>query len=432
MPKPYGFPYETVTPEVSACNRIPVSLRPVSSAATACPPSCAIVTALRASRQAGRYATVANANDAALSTNQRGAAGCAALISCHNALRFDTAMSARMLDPIRSGPATILSRVIDRRRGELGEYEHVELVRPRAVTRRERSARRETHTVRYYADRPHTVRLLCVLAQPAVFIDDEYEQLTTAVLITGRQGRWRMQPCSRQNLHIPAESFPPERTKTTLHVHGEQGQLTSAAWIAGSQRRARRQLEVLHQLRAGRFDVPQAVRGLRNRLHLAGAVDREQGQLRAVVLISRRQVRSVRQRRVQRNQPLIPATVVSPLKDQRLAGTPDHEHVEHGTATLISRGDARAGRDTYGFRHDVGFPRASPRREIDTQHAVAVDGEHVELRTPSLITRHQSAGRVQIGAEGKPVCLRQRNTGPHRAVLDGAAQNADRIDVEKM
>ena len=48
MPGPVGFPRETVSPEVSECSRMPDSRRPLSSAATPCAPSWAIVTTCRA------------------------------------------------------------------------------------------------------------------------------------------------------------------------------------------------------------------------------------------------------------------------------------------------------------------------------------------------------------------------------------------------
>jgi hypothetical protein len=44
IPTPSGFPRDTVTPDVSECNRIPASCRPTSNAINPCAPSCAIVT----------------------------------------------------------------------------------------------------------------------------------------------------------------------------------------------------------------------------------------------------------------------------------------------------------------------------------------------------------------------------------------------------
>ena len=47
MPGPLGRPLDTVRPEVSECSRIPRSRRPASRAATAWPPSWAMVTSIR-------------------------------------------------------------------------------------------------------------------------------------------------------------------------------------------------------------------------------------------------------------------------------------------------------------------------------------------------------------------------------------------------
>lgn len=51
MPRPVGLPRLTVRPLVSECSLIPLRLRPVSSATRPWPPSCAMVMALRESRQ---------------------------------------------------------------------------------------------------------------------------------------------------------------------------------------------------------------------------------------------------------------------------------------------------------------------------------------------------------------------------------------------
>ena len=64
MPRPLGRPADNVSPEVSECRRMPVSLRPVSTAASACPPSWAIVIALRAIRHGSRSTTTASARSA--------------------------------------------------------------------------------------------------------------------------------------------------------------------------------------------------------------------------------------------------------------------------------------------------------------------------------------------------------------------------------
>src|SRR4029450_5330357 len=61
MPGPVGRPTVRVRPDVSECSRMPVSRRPVSSAATACPPSWTIVTTLRDQRHTASRATAKNA-----------------------------------------------------------------------------------------------------------------------------------------------------------------------------------------------------------------------------------------------------------------------------------------------------------------------------------------------------------------------------------
>ena len=77
MPGPVGRPAESVSPEVSECSRMPCSLRPVSRATRACPPSCAMVTALRAIRQGSRVETTTSATAPVISTSSGGGSGCA-------------------------------------------------------------------------------------------------------------------------------------------------------------------------------------------------------------------------------------------------------------------------------------------------------------------------------------------------------------------
>ena len=61
IPGPLGLPRDTVRPEVSECSRMPASLRPLTSAATPCAPSWAIVTTCRVIRQAAGTATSSRA-----------------------------------------------------------------------------------------------------------------------------------------------------------------------------------------------------------------------------------------------------------------------------------------------------------------------------------------------------------------------------------
>src|SRR6478735_7960763 len=67
MPTPVGFPRLTVRPLVSECRRIPESCRPVSRATRPCPPSCAMVIALRESRHM-RFGTTATRAAVAVTT----------------------------------------------------------------------------------------------------------------------------------------------------------------------------------------------------------------------------------------------------------------------------------------------------------------------------------------------------------------------------
>src|SRR6476469_1369585 len=90
MPGPRGRPRETVSPEVSECSRIPLRRRPVSTAATPCAPSWAIVTTCRVSDQACDQSTSTSATTAAPSTTVDGGAGCTAYTRCHTSCTTST------------------------------------------------------------------------------------------------------------------------------------------------------------------------------------------------------------------------------------------------------------------------------------------------------------------------------------------------------
>src|SRR5215218_1399140 len=93
MPGPVGLPTETVTPDVSECSRIPVSRRPVSSAASAWPPSWAIVTTFLDSRQAWYGATTANANTPVATTNHSFGSGWVPVRRSHISVRLESCTS---------------------------------------------------------------------------------------------------------------------------------------------------------------------------------------------------------------------------------------------------------------------------------------------------------------------------------------------------
>src|SRR5438067_5815278 len=75
MPGPVGRPRVRVSPDVSECSRIPRSRRPARTATSACPPSWAMVIALRASTHAGRGTTASTAAAAVTSTSRCGGSG---------------------------------------------------------------------------------------------------------------------------------------------------------------------------------------------------------------------------------------------------------------------------------------------------------------------------------------------------------------------
>src|SRR5204863_50612 len=70
-PTPPAWPTEVVTPELSACSRMPPSPRPASTATSAWPPSWAIVTTPRVSRHDAVQLTVSRASRPAASTAGR-------------------------------------------------------------------------------------------------------------------------------------------------------------------------------------------------------------------------------------------------------------------------------------------------------------------------------------------------------------------------
>ena len=70
-PGPAGFPSETVTPAVLRSTRTLFTRRPASSAMSAWPPSCTMVTTVRATGQIRDEATAASATSAVASTSSR-------------------------------------------------------------------------------------------------------------------------------------------------------------------------------------------------------------------------------------------------------------------------------------------------------------------------------------------------------------------------
>ena len=84
MPGPLRLPRETVSPEVSACSRIPSSRRPDSREAAAWPLSCAMVIAILVSRHSRGLATTSSATAALTATTQTGGALCAAVSRSQN------------------------------------------------------------------------------------------------------------------------------------------------------------------------------------------------------------------------------------------------------------------------------------------------------------------------------------------------------------
>jgi hypothetical protein len=84
IPAPFRLPRETVSPEVSACSRIPSSFRPDSSEAAAWPPSCAIVIAILVIRHSRGLATMSTATAALAATTHAGGALCAPITRSQN------------------------------------------------------------------------------------------------------------------------------------------------------------------------------------------------------------------------------------------------------------------------------------------------------------------------------------------------------------
>ena len=84
IPGPLRLPRETVSPEVSACSRIPSSRRPDSSEAAAWPLSCAIVIAIRVIRQSSGLTTMSSATAALTPTTHTGGTLCAPISRSQN------------------------------------------------------------------------------------------------------------------------------------------------------------------------------------------------------------------------------------------------------------------------------------------------------------------------------------------------------------
>src|SRR5215469_12156142 len=83
MPGPSARPAERVSPAVLRYSRTPARRRPVASATSAWPPSCTIVTAVRATGQAREETTTASASAPLASTSHRGGSGWAVNAWCH-------------------------------------------------------------------------------------------------------------------------------------------------------------------------------------------------------------------------------------------------------------------------------------------------------------------------------------------------------------
>src|SRR5882757_3344840 len=90
MPRPYGFPRETVSPEVSECRRIPSSRRPDSRATRPWPPSWAMVTAFRVTCQAPLDSTAASASSAVTPISQRDGSGWVPVSRFHISVKLAT------------------------------------------------------------------------------------------------------------------------------------------------------------------------------------------------------------------------------------------------------------------------------------------------------------------------------------------------------
>ena len=90
IPGPRGRPLEIVRPEVSVCNRIPWSFRPVSKAANAWPPSWVMVIMTLVYGQIDGRATRANAASAVRAIKAGGGAGCTDVARRHTSPNSST------------------------------------------------------------------------------------------------------------------------------------------------------------------------------------------------------------------------------------------------------------------------------------------------------------------------------------------------------
>ncbi|CAO5169363.1 hypothetical protein FAIPA1_20274 [Frankia sp. AiPs1] len=118
-PGPVGRPEETVTPEVSECSRTPARRRPLSTAISACPPSCAMVITCRATGHTWSLSTVTAASTAARISTQLGGSGCASRLrrrmsiwpapsDSHNEMMFaGSSFLGTTCDEARSGPTPL-------------------------------------------------------------------------------------------------------------------------------------------------------------------------------------------------------------------------------------------------------------------------------------------------------------------------------------
>src|SRR5690606_20337219 len=86
MPGPVGLPRVSVTPEVSECRRMPCSLRRVSTAASAWPPSWAMVIRPRDNCHDVVDETITRAANADRRTAQPGGSCCAVVRWAHTSL----------------------------------------------------------------------------------------------------------------------------------------------------------------------------------------------------------------------------------------------------------------------------------------------------------------------------------------------------------
>src|SRR5699024_1978861 len=84
IPSPVGRPFDTVKPEISACTRMPRSLRPTSAATSACPASCKTVAKCRTIRSPNGVQVTNNAAMPTARTQLWGRGGCTVVARCHN------------------------------------------------------------------------------------------------------------------------------------------------------------------------------------------------------------------------------------------------------------------------------------------------------------------------------------------------------------